>query len=252
MAKTYKQVAAWLNETYNRNWDQQCQRLVWNTIYYIMGYTRDSQMVTYPTARAARLASKIESMNASKAPAGAIHYWQNPAAEGHVGVSLGGENVLMTGTSAALGAGGQLLGTNYGITTVSAYTKTRGNPYLGWSRTNGRNASIVGKIAGRASSSAAAPSKTATKAQWKAIQTWLKKLGRYNGPADGVPGVNTWKGIQRTVRDRAGYTGPIDGKPGVNTYKAMQRYAQGGGYRGPVDGVLGANSWAGFVKRLAS
>ncbi|WP_164509834.1 N-acetylmuramoyl-L-alanine amidase [Gulosibacter massiliensis] len=100
--------------------------------------------------------------------------------------------------------------------------------------------------------STAASSTTATAAQWKTIQAWLKRLGRYSGPADGVPGVNTWKGIQRTVRDRAGYTGPIDGKPGVNTYKAMQRYAQGGGYTGPVDGVLGANSWAGFVKRLSS
>lgn len=100
--------------------------------------------------------------------------------------------------------------------------------------------------------STAASSTTATAAQWKTIQEWLKRLGRYSGPADGVPGVNTWKGVQRTVRDRAGYTGPIDGKPGVNTYKAMQRYAQGGGYTGPVDGVLGANSWAGFVKRLSS
>jgi hypothetical protein len=253
---TVDAVAAWMNKTYpTRNHDQQCQRLVWNVIYYLMGYTRDSQMVTYPTARAARLASKIESTNASKAPAGAIHYWQNPAAEGHVGVSLGGESVLMTGTSAALGAGGQLLGNNYGITTVSAYTRAKGNPYLGWSRRNGSNASIVGKIAGRASSNAAASSssKSATKAQWKTIQTWLKKLGRYSGPADGVPGINTWKGVQRTVRDRAGYTGPIDGKPGVNTYKAMQRYAKaGGGYTGPVDGVLGANSWRGFVARLSS
>jgi hypothetical protein len=83
---TVDAVAAWMNKTYpTRNHDQQCQRLVWNVIYYLMGYTRDSQMVTYPTARAARLASKIESTNASKAPAGAIHYWQNPAAEGHVG-----------------------------------------------------------------------------------------------------------------------------------------------------------------------
>lgn len=94
---------------------------------------------------------------------------------------------------------------------------------------------------------------TATKAQWKTIQSWLKRLGRYDGPADGVPGRETWKGIQRTVTRYGYYSGPIDGEPGVNTAKGMQKYAaRGGGYTGPVDGILGQNSWAGFVKRLAS
>lgn len=94
---------------------------------------------------------------------------------------------------------------------------------------------------------------TATKAQWRTIQSWLKRLGRYSGPVDGVPGQNTWKGIQITVRDRDSYTGPIDGIPGRNTARAMQRYARaGGGYTGPIDGVLGPNSWAGFVRRLSS
>lgn len=93
---------------------------------------------------------------------------------------------------------------------------------------------------------------TATKAQWRTIQSWLKRLGRYSGPVDGVPGQNTWKGIQITVRDRDSYTGPIDGVPGRNTARAMQRYARAGGYNGPVDGILGPNSWAGFVRRLSS
>ena len=95
--------------------------------------------------------------------------------------------------------------------------------------------------------------KSASKEQWKTIQSWLKKLGRYSGPVDGVPGVNTWKGIQTTVKKFGYYGGPVDGKPGVNTYKGIQQYAKaGGGYTGPVDGVLGAKSWAGFVKRLSS
>lgn len=94
---------------------------------------------------------------------------------------------------------------------------------------------------------------TATKSQWKTIQSWLRKLGRYDGPADGVPGRETWKGIQRTVTRYGYYSGPIDGEPGVNTAKGMQKYAaRGGGYTGPIDGVLGQNSWAGFVKRLSS
>ena len=92
-----------------------------------------------------------------------------------------------------------------------------------------------------------------TKAQWKTIQTWLKKLGRYNGPADGVPGQETWKGIQTTVKKYGYYEGVSDGYPGINTAKGMQRYAaNGGGYKGRIDGKLGANSWAGFIKRLSS
>lgn len=244
------QIVSWLNKTYpTRNWDQQCQRLVWNVIYCVMGYTRDSQMTTYATAAAARNASKIESTDALAAPAGAIHYWRNPA-EGHVAVELGGGRVLMTGTPDALGAGGEQLGKNYGTTTVAAYTQARGNPYVGWARTNGSNASIVGKIT---ASSGGGSSTDATAAQWRTIQDWLKRLGRYNGPVDGIPGVNTWKGIQTTVKKYGYYTGPVDGIPGVNTYKGMQKYAAaGGGYKGPIDGILGPNSWAGFVARLSS
>lgn len=132
-----------------RDWDQQCQRLVWNVLQQIHGYTDaqgDRMLTTYPTARAAREASKIESTNAAAAPAGAMHYWRNPTVEGHVGVALGNGRVLMTGTKEALGSEGKLLGNNFGITTVDAYTKARGNPYLGWSRRNGANTTIVGRI----------------------------------------------------------------------------------------------------------
>lgn len=140
------EISAWLNNTYpTRDWDQQCQRLIWNVIYRVMGYTSDSQMHTYPTATAARLASRIESTNALTAPAGAMHWWRNPA-EGHVAVELGDGRVLMTGTPDALGAGGVMLGKNYGTTTVAAYTKAKGNPYLGWSRTNGANPTLIGLI----------------------------------------------------------------------------------------------------------
>ncbi len=135
-------LTVWLNETYpNRDWDQQCQRLVWNAIHYL-AEVPEAEMVTYSTATAARHASHIESTNPDAAPVGAIHYWRNPA-EGHVAVGLGGELVLMTGTPGALGRGGYQLGTNYGITTVSAYTRARGNPYLGWARTNGGNPTLI-------------------------------------------------------------------------------------------------------------
>jgi len=93
----------------------------------------------------------------------------------------------------------------------------------------------------------------ATKDQWKTIQRWLKKLGRYNGDVDGVPGQQTWKGIQTTVKKYGYYSGPVDGEPGTYTAKGMQMYARdGGGYKGRIDGKLGPKSWAGFVKRLSS
>lgn len=110
-----------------------------------------------------------------------------------------------------------------------------------------------GKSAPSAPARPAPRGSNASKAQWRTIQDWLKRLGRYGGPVDGVPGQNTWKGIQATIRKYGYYNGPVDGVPGTNTYKGMQMYARdGGGYRGPVDGVLGPNSWTGFVKRLSS
>lgn len=241
-----KTLAAKLNSKYpDRNWDQWCQALVWNAIYILCGYVADSQMTTYPTAAAARHASRIESTNAAAAPVGAIHYWRYPSA-GHVGISLGRGQVLMTGTP---GKVPDQLGKNYGVTSVGHYTRATGNPYLGWARRNGANETIIGKLDTGPAKSITVPSVE----QWALIQTWLKRLGRYHGPADGVPGINTWKGIQRTVAARAGYTGPTDGVPGPNTYKAMQRYAAaGGGYTGPIDGVLGRNSWRGFIQRLTS
>lgn len=140
-----KDLASEINRRYpTRDWDQQCQRLVWNVIQILTG-TSDNSMITYPTATAARLASSIESTNPGSAPVGAIHYWLRPA-EGHVAVSLGGSSVLMTGTPHALGTGGYQLGKNYGVTTVQAYGRQMGNPYLGWSRRNGSNPSIENMI----------------------------------------------------------------------------------------------------------
>lgn len=142
---TLEEIVDWLNRTYpTRDWDQECQRLMWNVVYVVSG-TPEKDMHTPPTATAARLASSIESTDADAAPPGAMHWFKNPAA-GHVALELGSGLVLMTGTEAALGVGGVLLGKNFGVTTVAAYSKAKGNPYLGWSRTNGKNASIIGKI----------------------------------------------------------------------------------------------------------
>ena len=138
-------LVSWLNETYpTRDWDQQCARLVWNAIYFVNGLDIEPQ--TYDPAKVAYRASRIESLDPWAAPDGAIHYWQHPA-EGHVAIDIGGGLVLMTGTTQALGIGGWQCGNNYGITTVEAYTAARRNPYLGWSRTYGQNAPIIGAFA---------------------------------------------------------------------------------------------------------
>lgn len=143
---TLGELVARINEMYpRRDWDQWCQRLMWNCVYVLMGYEHDSEVADQGSATIARLNSVIESTNASAAPAGAMHWFLYPS-DGHVGMSLGGSKVLMTGTPQALGKGSHQLGTNYGVTTVEAYSKAKGNPYLGWSRTNGRNPSLIGKL----------------------------------------------------------------------------------------------------------
>lgn len=144
--RTAAEIIAWLNARYpDRDWDQQCARLVWNAVYFVSDVT-EAEMTSYDPAKDGYRASTIISRDPLAAPPGAIHWWQHPAVEGHVGVELGGGRVLMTGTPGALGVGGVTYGEGYGITTVAAYSRARGNPYLGWSRRYGANPSIVGLI----------------------------------------------------------------------------------------------------------
>lgn len=242
------ELATWLNKTYpSRNWDQQCQRLVWNAIWHITGIA-EAKMVTYPTAIAAYRASSIVSKDPLAAPAGVTHYW-DIGAEGHVAIELGNGRVLMTGTNAALGSGGERLGNNYGITSVAAYGR---GTYLGWARRNGANLSIEGKIEGNSSWAFNPPNAAMQKRIQQGLhdRTKFGQKSRYNGPIDGIWGVNTIKGIQETIRG-VGYKGLIDGIPGPDTCYYVQVYAQKfGGYKGPIDRVLGPNSWESFARGL--
>lgn len=179
---TLDEIVTWLNDTYpDRDWDQDCQRLVWNTVWAVSGVDESVMNPPYPTATAARLASVIDSKVAAAAPVGAIHYFLYPAA-GHVGVGLGGESVLMTGTKAALGKDGVLLGGNYGVTTVSAYVEAMRNPYLGWARTNGRYPSIIGAIGEKPKP-----------AQRKRVNRSMNMLGMYIGDGEGRYGAKDGK-----------------------------------------------------------
>lgn len=140
-----QEIAAQINvEEPEMDWDQWCQALIWSTVRFVAGVPREG-MVTYPSASAARYSSEIVSHDYLAAPPGAIHYWQYPA-DGHVAMSLGNGLVFMTGTQEALGPDGFLLGNNFGVTSVPSYSNQSGNPYLGWSYSNGSNVSLVGLV----------------------------------------------------------------------------------------------------------
>lgn len=84
----------------------------------------------------------------------------------------------------------------------------------------------------------------------KGIQTELKRIGRYSGPADGAWGPNTIKGIQRSIAAGKYYSGPIDGAVGKNTCRGVELYSRRSG--GGLTSGGGWNNiiWNGFWDRL--
>jgi hypothetical protein len=131
---TEAQIKAWLVDpkagslVYKRNWNQYCQALM-----YQLCKRFGMAPVVYPTANAARAASKIVGTDPAKAPAGAFHYWTIGSA-GHVAYGLGGTRVLMGSKHVVT-----KWATNVGVTTVAAYSKASGAKYVGWALTNGKN-----------------------------------------------------------------------------------------------------------------
>ena len=126
------------------DWDQECSRLVWYSVWTLSGLP-ESQIIAYDPALAGYRASAIESTDPSRAPIGAIHFWDYGSV-GHVAVDVegGGSTIFMTGNSSAvayrLDRGGSR---NYGLVSFDDYQARKGHPYLGWSRRFGANASIV-------------------------------------------------------------------------------------------------------------
>ncbi|MCD5345047.1 peptidoglycan-binding domain-containing protein [Agromyces sp. S2-1-8] len=243
--RTATEALDWAEAHPNRDgktWSQWCQSFI----------VRALDLDAAGDANVACKASTIAGTNPADAPAGALHWWLNDGeTSGHVGISLGGAEVLMTDAPTA----DQWAGHNtVGVTTVARYNaKQNGYKYVGWSR----------DMAGQQLKLTAAPKplpagklpKTTTEQDgapglvfWARFQLWAARQG-YVGPRDGKPGPNTWKAAQLALR-QFGYTGPADGKPGVNTYKALQRLAARYGYAGPIDGVPGPNTWRGVARFL--
>jgi D-alanyl-D-alanine dipeptidase len=64
---------------------------------------------------------------------------------------------------------------------------------------------------------------SAQKANWKALQGYLKQYWGYSGALDGIAGKGTWTATQKWLKAKWGYAGAIDGVPGSQTYAAMGR-----------------------------
>lgn len=222
-------------------WDQWCASLM---------YRYNRARVAYSNATKAGDAAQPLNPNVSEAPIGAVHYWGN--GDGHVAQDMRGRGALLFMASRRVT---ESLGDAIGMISFNDYQAAAGLPYRGWAMRYGTNPIVTADDNGTFKNGPApAPSGSwdynPEAADWRRIQAALKARGRYSGPVDGIPGVNTHKGVQLTCKN-VGYTGPIDGIPGPNTCHYVQVYAaRFGDYTGPIDSVLGPNSWAGFALGL--
>lgn len=133
----------WVKKHPRRNdgdsWLGYCQALMWQLCNYM--YKAPS-----PAPLSALQASK-EAFKAGKrtdwwnAPAGAFHYWDLPGTKyGHVGLDLKGKGTKVLMASAHVHV---VYGAGLGTTSLVAYTRATKATYLGWSRLNGKNGSVM-------------------------------------------------------------------------------------------------------------
>lgn len=250
MSKTVAQINTLLDQEFkNRNFAGKCEA----ARYQITRLTNGLEnMTSFPSAKAARLNSKIVSRDRTKAQPGDVGFWDKTENE-HDLIALG--NDLWIGATVL---GDTVLDLGNGIKVIhgSTYPAT----FLGYTERVGNNppARVAEyKIAKPGTTPAGVkppkkkyalnPPKASVQ---KRIQVALRRRGRYSGPRNGVFGKNTWRGIQRTVAN-VGYSGPQNGVPGEQTALHIQEYAaKFGRYKGPVNGILGPNSWEGFARGL--
>lgn len=135
------EIADRINELHpGRDWHMECQALAYWVGVAVTGSEKGRR--TYGRAIWAYDASHIESLDPLTAPDGSYHYWLYPAGHGHVAVQVAGRTI-MSGTKHELGAAGVMLGTNFGTTTVASFMARGTQTYLGWSKTNGDNPSLL-------------------------------------------------------------------------------------------------------------
>ncbi|PDQ34137.1 MAG: hypothetical protein B5766_12965 [Candidatus Lumbricidophila eiseniae] len=252
MSRTAEQALAWAHTNPTRDggtWSQWCQSFI----------VRALNLTAAGDAHIACRASTIISTQAQTAPPGALHWWLHTTrASGHVGISLGNHQILMTDAPAP----DQWAGHNtVGITTEDRYrAKGTAYRYIGWSQDMAGQPLTLTTTPPETppttppQNSPGLPYTTTTEDGqpgpifWQRFQLWASKWG-YTGPIDGDPGPHTWTAIQNALREE-GYTGPTDGDPGPNTWRALQRVAAKNGYTGPIDGDPGPNTWRGLARFL--
>ena len=120
MSRTPAELRTWFDEEYaGRDWNGLCQAATANAARATGGLDR-----YYLTATAAWQASRIESFDPSKAPAGAVHYWDIPNPDGHVAVDLWGSGVgLLRGAPATLIQ--DFWGTSLGVASFNHISSSR-------------------------------------------------------------------------------------------------------------------------------
>lgn len=209
--------------------------------------------VPYPSARAALQAAKIESNDPTKAPAGAIHYWDYFGSDsqgrqgnwGHVGVDMLGRGThVLNATSYP----NEAYGRNVGTSSVGQINGRVG-AYRGWSRKYGKShyASIVAPtVPNPTPAGSVKPSKPA--APGASQRRVSKKINRRIGSpstkaktgtplqpgtignfvgfirGENVGGNNIWlKGTSGDYFHSANFEGTHKGLPDLGTWKAAAK-----------------------------
>ena len=140
MSTTPREVEIFVRETKppGGDWYGKCAGLTYRTMNGTGGYTPDiygSAWIAYLDARAH---GKIESKDWTKAPPGAVHYWDytdsNGNRYGHVTLDIFGGGL---GTLSATHHAYVYWNVSAGLISVPSQS-ARGMPYLGWARTYGR------------------------------------------------------------------------------------------------------------------
>ena len=266
MSLDYKQLNAALDQAFpGRSFLGNCEAAV----YQITRLTNGGEKLqSYPSAKAAMQASKIDNHDVDNVPAGHVGFW-NKTSYGHDMVSIGnGFFVGATGlgtTLVDLGAGIKILdGSTYPAPFLGSTARVGSRPtalLLPYSPpvvvAPGSNAptggtGIVTPLGGQGWNFA-----PPSKAIQKRIQVALRKRGRYKGLENGVFGTLSIAGIQKTVENVGYQKGYKPGVPGPLLCHFIQVYAEKfGGFKGlkpgggAIPGVLGPNAWLGFTRGL--
>lgn len=249
----------------NHSWVGKCEAVVYQATRLSNG---GGKLQSYPSAKAAFQASKIDNHDREAVPVGHVGFWdQSPY--GHDMISLGNDYWLgATGlgtTLLDLGGGIKVLdGSTYPARFLGSTPRVGSRPLtliLPWQPpvivapgANAPTGPTVLKVPLAGKGWNFAPP---SKAIQKRIQIALRKRGRYSGLENGIFGALSVAGIQKTVENVGYKKGYTPGVPGPLLCHFIQVYAaRFGGFKGltrgggAIPGVLGPNAWLGFVRGL--